>query len=202
MVTLCDEAFGRVLGALSECGRADNTLVAFTSDHGEMMGRHGLIGKDDVLLDDLVRIPLAISLPGQAEARECDDLVSLTDVFNTCLEAAGAAQPRRTDGQSLLSHSRGLGTEPAGEIFLEHHGSMFFNAIRGIRTREFKYVFNPHNFDELYDLRLDPLEMTNRVDDTSYSDILRDLRERLVDWMTRTEDQATQGAQYSLLEHP
>jgi len=199
---LVDDAFGRVLDGLGRHGVDEQTAVVFASDHGEMMGRHGIVGKGEYLFDDVVRVPLVIRPPGGlARTRVSNAHVNLVDLMATCLDWAGAApELAPSTSQSLCP----LLTPDAGadaardHSFSEHHGSLFFNCLRCVRTEQHKYIFNPHERDELFDLSDDPHERRNRIDDPALHETRAALVHRLLEWMERTDDQAATGARLVL----
>ena len=103
MIKLIDDQVGRILDALEETGQRENTVIIFMSDHGEMLGDHGLIQKGCRFYEGLVRVPLIWSWPGQiAAGRQYSDLVELTDIAPTLLELAGERVPDDMQGKSLL----------------------------------------------------------------------------------------------------
>ena len=103
MVELIDHNVGRLLDHLEESGQRENTLFIFTSDHGEMLGDHGLISKGCRFYEGLVRVPLIMALPGRfRDARRCEALVELIDIAPTLLDLAGVPHPPRMQGRSLL----------------------------------------------------------------------------------------------------
>lgn len=203
--TLIDDAFGALLESLRKNGRYDNTWIIFTSDHGEMLGGHGMIGKGEYLLDDLIRIPLGIKAPeGMPCRRHADEFVGLTDIFATLADAAGIKTEIPASSRSLLPLIGKPGSKEIfpDEIVTEHHGSMFFNTVRALSTAEFKYVFRAHEEDELYDLKKDPEEIHNLVSDGNYSQVLLRMRKRLVEKMEESGDMAARGAASELFSNP
>ena len=182
MIELIDDQVGRVLDALRESGQADNTLVIFTSDHGEMLGDHGLIQKGCRFYEGLVRVPLILSWPGEIGAgQRSDALVELTDLAPTLLEAAGEAVPEWMQGRSLLPMSTGAAP-------LDHHREAvwceFFDALdapdatRATMYRRGRYklvVYHGHGLGELYDLERDPGEFDNLWDDPRHAELKAEL---------------------------
>ncbi len=165
------------------------------------MGEHSLVGKDDNLLDALVRIPLVISCPKNFRPSTCNAFVNLTDVYATLLELAGSKRGVPQESRSLvflLKEHR----DPkfSDRVFMEHNGTSLFTVVRGIRNNEYKYVFRPHEFDELYDLRSDPFELNNVILDSHYNSVVTELKRELVEWMTDTGDMAAKGARHILLD--
>src|SRR5262249_14242198 len=107
-VYLIDEQVGRVLDALEKSGRADNTIVIFTADHGDMAGGHGMGWKStQAFYDELARIPMIVSWPGRIAPGKTDAAASLADIPPTILELTGQSVPGHMQGVSLASMLRG-----------------------------------------------------------------------------------------------
>ncbi|MBL7222997.1 MAG: sulfatase-like hydrolase/transferase [Candidatus Brocadiae bacterium] len=191
-ISLLDAQIGRILDALDRLGLADDTLVVYTTDHGDMCGGHGMIDKHFVLYDDVVRVPLIVRLPGQTRrGRTCDAFVSnLLDLATTFLDLAGLPIPDTFQGQSLAPILRGDADDTGREdIFAMYHGNQFgLFSQRMVRGRRWKYVWNATAEDELYDLEADPGELVNRALDPTCTGELARLRHRLVTWMEATDD--------------
>ncbi len=108
MISWVDENIGRVLNRLEELGLAENTIVVFTSDHGEFCFEHGMCKKDLVLLDALLRVPFLVRWPGRLEPRAVSEtLVEEVDVLPTLLDWMGLAVPEGVQGRSLVPYLRG-----------------------------------------------------------------------------------------------
>lgn len=183
MIALIDNQVGRILDALDESGQAEQTLVIFTSDHGETLGDHGLIGKGCRFYEGLVRVPLILRLPGRIEAGYVDDtLVELTDIAPTL---AGQPVPEWMIGRSLLEKNFAPGSDPRYAVRSE-----YFDAVDGpdgsyatmYRTRSHKIVvYHGHGLGELYDLDADPGEFCNLWDNPEAAGIKSDLLLRSFD---------------------
>jgi arylsulfatase A-like enzyme len=189
---LIDDAFGRVLEALDRLNMAGNTLVVFTTDHGEMLGAHGLVGKNELACEELIRIPMVMAGPG-IEPGATDVPVTLCDLFATFMAAAGIGDEPPADSRdfSALFTSTGrdeLQTRPFEPVIIQHHGTSHLNAIRAIRTDKWKYTYRPHEIHELYDIENDPDELRNLIDDPALSDTLRELRFELLAWLRQRKD--------------
>ena len=196
-ISLLDAQVGRILDALDRLGLADDTLVIYTTDHGDMCGGHRMIDKHFIMYDDVVRIPLFVRWPGHVPAgRVCDAFVShFIDLPGTLLELAGVPVPETFQGQSLVPLLLGE-TDDTGreDIFATYHGNQFgLYSQRMVRTRRWKYVWNATAEDELYDLETDPGELHNRALDPACADVLARLRQRLVAWMEETDDKLLNG---------
>lgn len=161
-VSLIDHQVGRVLDTLDELGIADNTMVVFTSDHGEMLGDHLTCQKMNPY-DGCSRVPLLARWPGHFEAgRVCDHLVGCTDLLPTFLDAAGYEHPvlGELEGASLLGAEGGGQARPRAE-FVSDYGT---GASRWLSLRDHtvKYsVYCDNGWEELYDLAADPSEQHN-----------------------------------------
>ncbi len=189
-ISLMDAQIGRVLAALDELGLADNTLVIYTTDHGDMCGGHGMIDKHFVMYDELVRVPLIARWPGRiAPGSECDSFVAhAIDLASTFCDVAGVPTPTTFRGQSMAPLFAG-NSNSRTDIMSMYHGNQFgLFSQQMIRDRRWKYVWNPTALDELYDLDTDPFEMTNRTGELASAGELARLRERLIDWMDDTND--------------
>ena len=110
MIKLIDDVLGRILETLEETGQRERTVIIFTSDHGEMLGDHGLIQKGCRFYEGLVRVPLIFSLPGHFEGGlRSDALVGLLDKTPTLLELAGLEISDRMQGYVVAAHPQGRG---------------------------------------------------------------------------------------------
>jgi arylsulfatase A-like enzyme len=188
MIKQIDDQVGRILDALEETGQREQTLVIFTSDHGEMLGDHGLIRKGCRFYEGLVRVPLIFSFPGQFRSGERSEaLVELTDIAPTLLELVGEPVPVRMQGKSLL---RIL----TGEIPPKHHRDYvrceYYDAVdmpdgtyaTMYRDEQYKLVvYHGHNLGELYNLWADPDEFENLWDSSEHLELKLDLLHRSFD---------------------
>jgi len=184
-----DQQVGRVLAHLEKLGILDDTLVIYTSDHGDMGGSHGMVDKHNVMYDDVLRVPLVARWPaGIPAGTQVDGFVSnIIDTVATFAEVAGIDQPAEWAGTSWLPLCRGQAGRD--DIFSQYSGNQFGSySQRALRDRRWKYVWNATDVDELYDLEDDPGEMRNRVADPACTDELARLRRRLVDWMEHIDD--------------
>ena len=174
-IELIDENVGRMLEALEETGQRDNTMILFTSDHGDSCGDHGLRAKGCRFYEGLVRVPLVISWPGRfKQGLRSDALVELTDLVPTLLEAGGLPVPERMHGRSLCPILEGRADPHDHRDFVR---SVYFRVLEGpesyasmIRTRRHKLVsYHGHGLGELFDLENDPGEFVNLWDDPSHA---------------------------------
>jgi len=192
-ISLLDHQVGRILAELDRLGLADNTLVIYSSDHGDLCGGHGLLDKHFVMYDDLVRVPLLLRWPAQVTGGQlCDAFISSSlDISATLVSAAEITPPPSFQGASLLDQL----THPARpDIFSCYFGNQLgLFSQRMVRDRHWKYVWNATAEDELYCLDDDPGEITNRMGDPAAQPALHHLQARLRSWMEATRDRVLNG---------
>ncbi|MGN6758011.1 MAG: sulfatase-like hydrolase/transferase [Thermomicrobiales bacterium] len=190
-----DAQVGRVLDALDSSGQAANTLVIFTSDHGDMAGAHRQFIKGWQPYEETYRVPLVMRWPGViAPGGVCDRLVQLHDLAHTFADIAGAAPICPADGRSLLPLLRDpQGAEWEDVAFCCYYGGEFLYTQRMVITPHYKYVFNGFDCDELNDLERDPHEIHNVLDDPAYAAVRDDLRTLLWEQMERYGDPYAQN---------
>ena len=189
LVYRTDAMIGQILNALLENGLDDNTLVIYTSDHGDMQGEHGLFWKH-VFYEESVRVPLILSWPGRIPPQQrCQQVVSALDVAATMLDAMEAPSLPNSAGRSFLSQVEGLNEVPAWEnVAFSEYCTDKFGPPEGayhrmIRREEWKYIHYHQHPSQLFNLREDPDELFDRSDDPGCRSILQDLRgEVLRDW--------------------
>jgi len=185
-----DRQIGIVLAALKEAGLEDDTVVIFTSDHGDLAAAHGLAYKCPAMYEELIRVPLVIAYPGRfGGGLVVNQLVSLIDLMPTMCELAGVAPPKELRGRSLLPLLRGQHQPNHRDIFGEYYGKQKWMApIRMIRTGRWKYCLYKMHGEELYDLENDPGELRNLAGEKRVADIQTRLRAKLRQWMQETND--------------
>ena len=146
------------------------------------------------MYEETYHIPLLMRLPG-VPGRRVSDFASLADLYPTILDLLGAATPPGTDAISLspiLAGGKGLRDSVTGQFFGFDTRGLYYQQM--IRMGKFKYIFNPSDLDELYDLECDPPELNNLAEDPAQQDTLKRLRQALVAEMKRTKDQFLQWA--------
>ncbi len=208
-VTLVDRAVGDIMKALKESGVADNTIVVFTSEHGDMMGDHHILAKS-VFYEEAISVPLLVSLPGQKDdSRRIGGRFSQVDLAPTLLELMGCDAPSDIDGVSRASVFSDSVALRDNDVFIEWHGGIdkpgpkvelkgateediqrAVNASwRTIVSRE-GWKLNASSDDrcELYDLKNDPYERNNLIDDAGWQPCIKELMERIRKWQTETGD--------------
>lgn len=199
MIDLIDDQVGRVLEALEETGQRENTLVVFTSDHGEMLGDHGIYLKGPYFYEPAIRVPLILTGPEIAPSgSRIEDLVELQDLAPTLLEAAGIGVPNRMQARSfweLATSGSKESSQHRQSVYSEYYNAMPWHEndsppmLTMLRTHRYKLI-RSHNSDqgELYDLEKDPTETENKWANDEYKDIKIELLTQLSDRMARTVD--------------
>ena len=181
LVTHFDRQVGRILNALEESGLSEDTVVIYTSDHGEMAGEHGLWWKSS-FYEGSVGVPLIVSWPGQFGAGvRRGEVVNLVDIGPTLLEIAGAEALPDTAGRSLVSLARGEPEEWEDETFSEHYPSHGVPPTRMIRRGPWKLVHFEGYRPQLFNLEDDPGEWHDLGDDPAHSEVQRELHERVLE---------------------
>ena len=188
--TLLDDMVGRVVAHLEQLGVLDNTIIVYTSDHGDCLGAHKLIEKGEFMYDEIYRIPLVIAHPDcQAPGTACDEFVYLHEIMLSSLDAAGLDVPADLDGQSFLPAIEGRpfanGREEVYCVFDRH-----FTVAnqRMVRTRTHQFTFNSGDPGELYDLQRDPYQLDNVYGDPAYEAVRQDLIGRMDRYMEELGD--------------
>jgi arylsulfatase A-like enzyme len=196
-----DAQIGRVLDKLHELGLTDETVVLFSTDHGDMTGSHGgFWDKGEYFYEEIYHIPQIIRYPGVAPAGVVrNELVSNMDLATTALDIAGAPVPENHDGRSLVPLLAEGDVDWPDDLMCEYHGHRYLYSQRMLRWGRYKYNWNAPDMDELYDLDADPHELTNRVDDPLLADVASECRRRLVDWVHKTDDPLVHAAESMLL---
>ena len=163
LLTMQDALFGLLLEALEETNQAENTLVIYCSDHGDYAGAHGLWAKGVPAFREAYNIPCVLRWPKAtvSPGRRVEALVSTADFAPTILEAAGVKGPHMS-GRSVMPWLKNQAPSDWREaVFSQMNGVELYYTQRIIMTKDFKYVYNGFDYDELYDLRNDPHETRN-----------------------------------------
>lgn len=157
LITHMDEQIGLILDALQASGKADNTYIFFTADHGLALGDHGFMGKQN-MYDSSMRVPMIMSGPNVPKGKTVDAFVYLQDVMATTLDIAGVEKTKQVDFNSLLPLATGK-TEKSNYPVV--YGA-YFGAQRMYRTKEYKMIVYPTiDMVRLYNMEKDPLEMVD-----------------------------------------
>lgn len=176
-ISFLDYQIGRILEYMRQNGLMENTVILFTSDHGELLGDYNCFGKRS-FLDSAARVPMMMVTPGQQTGgRVCEAPVSLMDVAPTILQFAGVERPEEMLGESLADIAEGqIGRDMVTGQFQSNGGGLHMAV-----TSRYKYIYSePDQREWLFDLRIDPLETRNRAKLPDYQSVTRRIRERLI----------------------
>lgn len=200
LVTEIDDWVGKILNKLDELGLTENTLVIFTSDHGEMLGAHGLREKN-IFYEESAHIPLIIRYPGKIErSKVVDGYISTIDLFATILDYLKIAE-FKSNGESL----RGLidGTDPEHGKYVvtewDYRGDSESNymVVKGGWKLIIPYSEKSGVINALYNLNADPHEMNNLIgknpDKLKYAEKAEDLRKCLLEWLKKNKSEHFDG---------
>jgi choline-sulfatase len=198
LIEKVDKEIGKVLDALNESGLEDNTLIVFTSDHGDCQGAHRWNQKS-VFYEEAAKVPFIINFKG-LKPRESDYLVQTgIDLLPSLCDLTGLPMPAQTNGISLKQLMT-TGTTPAERDYLVVSDHLIQGAVvdgqkpepegRMLRNKQFKYwIYNEGKQREtLYDIKNDPGEMVNVASDPKYKAELEKCRKQLYKWAVKTND--------------
>ncbi|WP_145259750.1 sulfatase-like hydrolase/transferase [Calycomorphotria hydatis] len=164
IVTHMDDQIGRILDTLEATGKADNTYICFTADHGLAVGHHGLIGKQN-MYDHSVRVPFLLSGPGLQAGKKITAPIYLQDIMPTTLQLAGVAVPEHIFFHSLLPLLNGEKSESYDEIYGAYTGQQ-----RMITRDGWKLIAYPTiGVGRLYHIAEDPFEQHDLADNSEYA---------------------------------
>ena len=233
VISQYDDSIGRLLAELEKLGMADDTIVIYTTDHGDAAGSHRMMDKHYVMYEEEVHVPLLVRVPrkrsergatGPCRGATCDAWVShYLDMGPTVLELMGLEVPDAMQGVSLLPEieaamagagavddesvdcrnnaANGGKASVRTQIFSEYNGQQFgLYTQRMIRDERYKFVWNPTDVDELYDLESDPWELENLAVAQDYAPAVAEYRRRLHEQFDALDDPMVQGLwmRYSL----
>jgi choline-sulfatase len=173
-ITYCDSLYGQILDVLEAEGLADNTIIIYLSDHGEDMGRHGYWGKMN-FYDNVARVPLLLTLPGESNGKVVRENVSHVDLFPTLCELAGCTNPYDLDGDSLLPLMRGMRDGWRDTAFSAYYDMHTRRPLYMLKQGDWKFNYYCGEEAELFNLASDPDETINLASDPFYQSRRRDL---------------------------
>jgi len=206
-ITQVDKEIGLILKTLEETGQTDNTIIAFSSDHGDQLLKHGLMGKN-CFFEESVRVPFIIGYPAHVHPGQYDQLVETIDLLPTLFEMAGLPEPRENQGRSLAPLITDMERKyvPREAVFSENvipevitRGLDFYfekgKGVKGtrypdakmVRTKRWKYHYYPDGYAELYDLKNDPDEYQNLTGIPDYAKVEQEMKDKLLHWMVTAD---------------
>jgi len=185
MITHVDAQIGRVLAELKKTPHTKNTIIIFSGDNGLAVGRHGLMGKQN-LYEHSVHVPLIISGPGIPKGQRQDAFCYLLDIYPTVCDLTGLPKPGSVEGKSLVSIIHGQETKVRDTLFFAYRD--FQRGVRDERYKLIEYMVNGKRTTQLFDLKLDDFEVNNVADRPEYAEHLRRLRKELLRWKEELGD--------------
>jgi len=214
MITSLDDCMGRLMEALDTMGLSDNTVLCFSSDHGDHLGAHGY-GKANVpwlpdalcpskmtCYEESVHVPLIVRYPNRVSpSRRTDLIFNSVDILPTLCGLGGVEVPENVQGTDLSFEILGEEGEAPDSAYLQILGPGwptrrdFGGLWRGVRTARYTYAryAYPEPRQMLFDRETDPLEMTNLADDPTHADLLQGMEEKLQEWIRKTDDPFDSG---------
>ena len=187
-----DRTLGRLMAALDAQGLSENTILVFTSDHGEMFGSQGRQGKN-IFYDEAVRIPFLIRWPGHIKPGVSDACFNSPDIMPTLLALLGAPVPGTVEGSDCSGHITGKSTRAPETAYLQGMGTTAAwkdgTEWRGLRDARFTYAkYHVDGQELLFDNRADPYQMKNLAGERAHNSKLQHYREQLARWMKEHND--------------
>jgi choline-sulfatase len=180
LVTYIDDKIGDLMATLEETGLADNTIVIFCSDHGDMLCEKGMVQKRS-FYEWSCRVPLIVRMPdGAGTGRAVAAPVTLVDLMPTMLDWAGVKERLPMDGESLMPLIAGE-EQPDRIAFAEIHSEGIHGNCFMVRKGRFKYMYIHKRDEQLFDLVADPDEWHNLADDPAHAEVKIELRAAILD---------------------
>ena len=183
LITHLDEQVGRILAALGQSGRADNTLIVYAADNGLALGSHGLLGKQSVF-EHSMRVPLVIAGPGIPQGKSTRAFSYLLDVFPTLCDTLRIQPPADLEGESLRPVWEGKKDRVRDSVFLP-----FIDVQRSVRDERWKLIAYPRiGHLQLFDLQSDPDERVNLIGRSDGAEHVRRLQKLMNGWQAKVGD--------------
>ncbi len=176
MISCMDAMVGEILTELQTQGFADNTVIIYTSDHGESLGEHGLFYKQ-CAYEGSVGIPLIVSGPDLPQGQQIDHPVSLVDMYPTLMDIAGLDTEPDHPGHSWLPTIHG--DHKPDYAFSEYHGNFLRHAWYMLVREQYKYIYYDNERPSLFNIQEDPQECNDLATDPEYQSVLTDFETQL-----------------------
>ena len=189
-ISAVDIELGRLMAKLEETGQSNNTILVYTSDHGEMMGSHDLMGKR-LPHEESARVPFVVRFPTAIPAgQRTATLLGSIDLYPTLCGLAGIEVPPHCQGSDLSPALRGEPLREPEHSFLMHMNIKGVNVpiYRGIRTRRYTYAVGENGRWLLYDNQEDPYQQLNLVGDPARAKLVQELGGEILDYLKKAVD--------------
>lgn len=180
MCSYMDEQVGKVLKKLKEIGQYENTIILYTTDHGENGGNHGMWNKNN-MLEASAAIPMILTGPGIPAGKVSPTTVSLVDIYPTILDSQGLEQDEREKqlpGSSLIKIAK-EDDNPERAVFAEFHATGSNTGGFMLRSGNYKYIYYVGYRPQLFDISADPHELHDLIDNPNYADVVGELDKKL-----------------------
>ncbi len=187
-ISQLDDAVGMILDTLRQSGAYDETLIIFTSDHGDMCGSHSMLDKHYVLYDDIIRVPLIVKKPGVTPCRISGFVMNCLDIPATIRNETGLPEEPLRHGTRLPESQKEAETCPDCVLITSNGQQFGLYTTRALRTKRYKYVWNLTDVDELYDLEADPGEKKNLIAQSEFFPLIQILRRQLYNLLIENKD--------------
>ncbi len=214
LIKQVDDHLGRLLSWMRDNGILENTMIIFTSDHGDYLGDHWLVDKY-WFHEEAVRIPLIIYDPSNSadstRGTICDELVESIDIVPTCIDfAGGTPNPERLEGHSLMPFIRGESVngwrefvvceEDYGPLTVRHHMGLSIDDARAtmLRTKRWKYILHEKFRPELYDMKNDPQERNDLGTAPAYEALRKEFESKLFRWFRQRKLRFTRTNEFTM----
>lgn len=202
VITFLDSEVGRIIDVLRDTCEYGNTIIIFMSDHGDMLGGHGLATKGvGTSYEEVYNVPLIMRVPGMpAKGDDNQTLASTVDLAPTLLDLCGARPLESPQGRSLCPVLEGTAdVDDWRGAYAEFFGQRFVYTQRIVWHENWKYVFSPGGIDELYNLAVDPHERRNLAADPEHHDMLIEMTKRMWRKMKAIGDSSLFNTHYATL---
>lgn len=180
MVTCMDDMLGELINELKKAGMYENTYIIFTSDHGDNLGEHGIMGNKHTPMEGSVAVPLVITGPGVKKGAKVEMPVSLVDMYPTIMDMAGVDYKNpKMPGKNLLPVLEGKEAATDRIILSEWHGVGFPGAWYMLSNKKYKYIYYERDRPSLFDMEADPKEMKDLALDPAYANKVKEFEKQL-----------------------
>ena len=180
MISCVDDLIGEVVNELKRTGMYKNTYIILTSDHGDNLGEHGVIGNKHTPMEGSVAVPLVIAGPGVKKGGKVDMPVSLVDMYPTLMVMGGIDyHDPSMPGKDLMPILQGKEVAPDRTIFSEWHGTGFRGAWYMLANKKYKYIYYERENPSLFDMETDPKELNDLASDATYAETIKVFKTKL-----------------------
>ena len=175
-----DYLFGLIIEQLKKSNQYENTVIVYLSDHGDYMGEHGLWAKGLPCFESAYHIPFIIGGAGLPKNKIISHTATLADFAPTILELANIQVERKFSGVSLVPFFYDkVPKNHTNDIFTQSNGNEVYGIQRSVTSEGFRYIFNAFDYDELYDMKKDPYQLHNLINEESSKPIVKKLIKKL-----------------------